>query len=61
MKTFEMWFSTTDEYRYCESEDTELMKIAWRAALAEVQNQMDQDRFMANGELRTWIEQELEE
>lgn len=64
MKAFEEWFNGS----VCAIGDADVLKqhksryaSAWLAALNMVLKQMDQNKFMANGELRTWIKQELED
>jgi len=56
MKAFDKWFNeepTENEKGYC--------MVAWRAALEHIVNQMNTNKFMDNGELRTYIEQELKD
>lgn len=58
MKAFEKWFQP-DAGIYVH--EYEMQKGAWRAALKTVLKKMNENQFMANGELRLWIETELED
>jgi len=61
MEVFEKHLEEDCPYVRPTSVDAEIMRQEWRAALERVLVQMNENRFMDNGELRTWIEEELEE
>lgn len=62
MKKFEQWFDNciwgSDNPQVDEKPAT---RGAWRAAFECILNEMTVDKFKDNGELRTFIENELEE
>lgn len=66
MKLFEqIWhkeFETDPKYEYSSvaMRCKVIAKIYWRFALQCIRDQMDQNKFMDNGELRTFIEKELD-
>ena len=59
MKAFEEWWSKQEVSGYNPGSQY-AYEMGWRAALECVLNKMNTNRFMDNGELRTFIEKELE-
>jgi len=70
MKAFKKWWNKgisnkqfEKKYEYVKTEEEFLDALAesvWRAASENVLHQMNTNKFMDNGELRTYIEKELE-
>jgi len=71
MKAFEkLWESFTGESFVSDFWEKDLSprefvfaaaKTVWRKSLEQVLKQMENNPCMANGELKTWIEKEIEE
>ena len=58
MEAFEKWADKQDRDPQSYKEEW-ARKCGWRAAMKNILQQMNENKFMDNGELRTYIEEEL--
>lgn len=62
MEAFKKWWRKFWVTNMCRgSLDKIPARLAWRGALKIILKKMNENKFMANGELRSWIEKELED